>query len=136
MKVLLLGATGNLGQRLLQALIAHNHEVVAFVRSRSKLNGQVEESLLSKTTVIVGDATQPDVIRDTILRTGCDAVINSAGSATPKFWKPPQMPFIVKPVIQALVQASMTLNRPIRCWFLGGLDALDIPGLPGTQILE
>ncbi len=38
MKLLILGATGNMGQRLLAQGLARGHAITAFVRNRAKLH--------------------------------------------------------------------------------------------------
>lgn len=128
MKVLLLGATGNLGSRLLQALIAHDHQVVAFVRSESKLQKLIAGQLLAKTTVVTGDATNSKAVQDAFVQNSCDALIMSAGQAAIFPWQAPRLPQVVDPVAEAVSGASKALGRPVRCWFLGGLGLMDLPG--------
>jgi uncharacterized protein YbjT (DUF2867 family) len=52
MKVLLLGATGNLGSRLVPALLTHNHNVVAYVRSASKLESLIPATVHEQFTIV------------------------------------------------------------------------------------
>ncbi|KAL8841913.1 MAG: hypothetical protein Q9170_000693 [Blastenia crenularia] len=121
MKVLLLGATGNLGSRLIPALLAHNHNVVIYVRSESKLKSLVDSAALSKCAIITGDATDTNTIEEALITHRCDALINSAGMAAPTSWQAPRMQVIVQAVATAAVSASEKLGYPIRCWFLGGM---------------
>ena len=65
MKVLLLGATKNLGSRLIPALQAHGHDVVVFVRSEAKLKQMVPFSILSRVAIATGDASDPHAVRNT-----------------------------------------------------------------------
>lgn len=134
MKVLLLGATGNLGSRLIPALLAHNHSVVIFVRSESKLRSLVDSAALAKCTIVTGDATDSQAIEEAILSNRCDALVNSAGLAAALPWEAPKMQGIVQAVATAAVEASKKLGYPIRSWFLGGLTVLDLPGKPGTKV--
>ncbi|KAL8997692.1 MAG: hypothetical protein Q9169_003099 [Polycauliona sp. 2 TL-2023] len=134
MKVLLLGATGNLGSRLIPALLAHNHSIVIYVRSESKLKNLVDSAALAKCTIVSGDATDTRAIEETILTHQCNALVNSAGMAAPLPWQAPQMQVIVQAVATAAVQASKKLGYPIRCWFLGGMTVLDYPGTNGTKL--
>jgi len=60
MRVLLLGATGNLGSRVVPALLVHRHAVVVYVRSISKLHHLLPSSIITKITVVSGDATDSD----------------------------------------------------------------------------
>ncbi|KAI4265960.1 MAG: hypothetical protein L6R38_009055 [Xanthoria sp. 2 TBL-2021] len=134
MKVLLLGATGNLGSRLIPALLAHNHSVVIFVRSESKLKSLVDSAALSKCTIVNGDATNTRAIEEAILNNQCNALINSAGRAAIFPWEASKMQGIIQAVATAVVEASKKLGYPIRCWFLGGLTVLDFPGKKGTKM--
>jgi putative NADH-flavin reductase len=52
MKLLILGATGETGSRLLRMAIQEGHEVTAFVRSADKLNAQLTAASLAAPAVI------------------------------------------------------------------------------------
>ncbi|KAL8801565.1 MAG: hypothetical protein Q9182_004351 [Xanthomendoza sp. 2 TL-2023] len=134
MKVLLLGATGNIGSRLIPALLAHKHSVVIFVRSESKLQSLVDSAAISKCTVVNGDATNARAIETAIIDHQCNALVNSAGVAAIFPWQNPTMQGIINAVATAAVEASQKLGHPLRCWFLGGLTVLDFPGMPGTKV--
>lgn len=134
MKVLLLGATGSLGSRILPALLAHSHQVVVYVRSEPKLRDLVPETVLNKVTIIVGDATNSAAISDALVENQCDAFVNSAGQASIFPWQSPRMQNIINAVVTAGNDASTKLDRPLRCWLLGGLSALDMPGSSGTKL--
>jgi putative NADH-flavin reductase len=71
-KVALLGATGNLGQLLLQRLLAHGHRVSALVRSPDKL-ALADPAL----TVTRGDVRTAADVAGVVA--GQDAVINAIG---------------------------------------------------------
>jgi nucleoside-diphosphate-sugar epimerase len=101
MKVLLLGATGNVGSRLIPALLAHQHQVVAYVRSASKLPTSAISQL---SAVVEGSGTDSAGIKAAILQENCDAVINAAGLAAMTSWhKPSQLPEIFAAVVKATV---------------------------------
>lgn len=134
MKVLLLGATGNLGSRIIPALLAHNHSVVAFIRSESKLRQLVHSAVVDKCTIVTGDATNAAAIETALVQNRCDALINSAGQAAVLPWQKPRMQGIINAVATAAVEASKKLAFPIRCWFLGGMTVLDFPKMPGTKL--
>ncbi|KAL8828834.1 MAG: hypothetical protein Q9170_006430 [Blastenia crenularia] len=136
MKVLLLGATGNLGSRLIPALLAHQHQVVLFVRNESKLRELIHSDVISNCTIVSGNATDAAGIETAIVENKCNALINSAGQASIFPWQPPRMQEIINAVVAAAVGASKTLGHPIRAWFLGGLTALDMPNKPGVKIVE
>lgn len=136
MPVFLLGATGNVGSRLLPALLAHKQEVVVYVRNESKLKAFIPSEILSQVTVVNGEATDSNSIRNALIEHGCDSLINSAGLAAILPWSEPQMQDIIKAVATGAVDASKELNHPIRAWFLGGMTILDFPGMEGTQLMR
>ena len=92
MKVLIIGATGNLGIRLVAALLTHGHSVVAFVRSSKKLESLLPSSVYHQVTVAQGSATDPVAIKRAILNNGCDAVVNTAGLAALPPWGSGELP--------------------------------------------
>ena len=58
MNLLILGATGNMGQRLLAQGLARGHAVTAFVRNRAKLEQQLGPSLPQGLTVVEGNTDE------------------------------------------------------------------------------
>ncbi len=66
MKILLTGATGYIGQRLLPLLVADGHEVVCLVRDarRFALPDTLPEALRAQVSVAQGDLLQPDTLAD------------------------------------------------------------------------
>lgn len=136
MPVLLLGATGQLGLRLLPALLAHKQKVIVYIRNEQKLRELIPSTILSQITVVNGDATDSNSIRNALIEHGCDKLINSAGRASVLPWSKPQMQEIIEAVATGAVEASNELNRPIRAWFLGGMSILDFPGMEGTQLMR
>jgi nucleoside-diphosphate-sugar epimerase len=129
MKVLLLGATGSVGSRLIPALLAHKHQVVAYVRSPSKLPASVTSQL---SATVEGSGTDSAAIKAAILKENCDAVINAAGLAAMTAWhKPSQLPEIFAAVVKAAVEVGQERGGPpLRCWFMSGFTALDSPKEP------
>jgi len=84
MKVLLTGATGLLGNNVLETLLSAGHRVSLIVRNPDKLaavrNSQFHKegvSAESSYTIINGDITDISVLRSAAK--GCDAIINCAG---------------------------------------------------------
>lgn len=128
MKVLLLGATGNLGSRLIPSLLSHNHNVVAFVRSSSRLESLLPRSVYERVTVIEGDATNSWSVKRAILDNQCDAVVNTAGVAAMAPWKSSELPSIIRSVVDGVRAAGRERGSPLRAWFLGGLGVLYYPG--------
>jgi nucleoside-diphosphate-sugar epimerase len=128
MKVFLIGATGNLGIRLIPALLTHDHNVVAFVRSSHKLETLLPASIYRQLVVVQGDATDPLSIKRAILDTSCDAVINTAGVAALPPWGKSELPVIFQAVLDAVREAGLERKKPLRTWFLGGMGVLNYPG--------
>ncbi|ORY15639.1 hypothetical protein BCR34DRAFT_477749 [Clohesyomyces aquaticus] len=128
MKVLLVGATGNLGIRLVPALLTHGHSVVAFVRSSEKLESLLPQSVYRQVAVVEGNATDSAAIKKAILDTSCDAVVNTAGLAALPPWGKSDLPNIFRAVLDGVSEAGTERERPLRAWFLGGLGVLHFPG--------
>ena len=122
MRVLLLGATGNVGSRLLPSLVAHKHEVIVYVRNPSKLSAHATSCA---TAVVSGSGTDSNSIKAAILSHNCDAVINAAGLA-PVLGKSGELPAIFAAVMAAAIEAhEQRGGAPIRCWLLSGFGILD-----------
>ena len=130
MKVLLLGATGNLGIRLVPALLSHNHNVVAYVRSSSKLQSLLPPDVFSQITIVEGDAKSQETVEKAILDHRCTAIINTAGLAAVVPWGHSDLPIILQAAAKAAKVAGEKSGKPLRGWFLGGVGALDLPGTP------
>lgn len=128
MKVLVVGATGNLGLRLVAALLVHGHSIVAFVRSSKKLESLLPTSIHQQIVVIQGDATDSDAVKRAILDANCDAVVNTAGLAALPPWGRSELPAIFYAVVDVIRAAGMERRKPLRAWFLGGLGVLYYPG--------
>ncbi|RDW61667.1 hypothetical protein BP5796_11559 [Coleophoma crateriformis] len=137
MKVLLLGITGNVGSRLAPALIAHDHQVVAYVRpsSRNKIDPVLAKQLIA---IHEGDATETDAIKHAILANDCSAVVNTAGlAAITPFSASLGLPQIFAAVVSATVAAHQARGKdspPIRLWMLSGATILDNPSKPGKLV--
>lgn len=132
MRVLLLGATGNVGSRLLPALVAHKNEVIVYVRNPSKLSADANSCA---TAVVSGSGIDSDSIKAAILSHDCDAVINAAGLA-PVLGKSGELPAIFAAVTKAALGArEQRGGAPIRCWFLSGFGILDSP-TKGHMLLD
>ncbi|OXT02110.1 oxidoreductase [Notoacmeibacter marinus] len=71
MNILVAGATGNTGKRLIGELIANGHSPIALVRDGSDTNGLPEDVTLRR-----GDLTD---LQDGVCK-GCDTVVFAAGS--------------------------------------------------------
>ncbi|KAI7356112.1 hypothetical protein KC336_g22231, partial [Hortaea werneckii] len=98
MKVLLLGASGNLGSRLVPALLTHDLSVTCFVRSAGKLRGLLPPTVHDQITVFEGDAKQSAAVKKATLESECDAVVSAAGVAAAAPWGKTDLPEIFKAV--------------------------------------
>lgn len=129
MKVLLLGVTGNVGSRLLPALLAHKHQVVAYVRTPAKIPAEATSKLDS---IVVGSASDSAAIKAAILSHNCDAVVNAAGVAAMTGWTSQgEFRAIFAAVVQAVREAGQERGgAPIRCWLMSGFGVLDSPKKP------
>lgn len=129
MKVFLLGATGNLGSRLVPALLTHNHTVVAFVRSSKKLESLLPPSVYQQIqTVIEGDAKDSASIKKAILDTRCNAVVTTAGVSAIAPWSKTDFPKLFRAVIKGVHDAGVEMKQPLRVWAIGGQGVLRYPG--------
>ncbi|KAJ4346386.1 uncharacterized protein N0V89_010315 [Didymosphaeria variabile] len=128
MKVLLIGATGNVGLRLVAALLTHGHNVVAYVRSAQKLQSLLPASVYRQLSVVEGNAYDSHAIKNAIIHNDCEAVVNSAGVAAMAPWGKSDLPQIFAAVLEGVKQAGAERKKPLRVWFLGGLGVLSFPG--------
>lgn len=128
MKVLLLGATGNLGSRLIPALLTYGHDVVAYVRSASKLESLMPATIYEQISIVQGDATDSQAIKEAIIDHKCEAVVSTAGVAALAPWAKSELPVIFKAVLDAVREAGTERKSPLRVWVLGGQGVLYYPG--------
>ncbi|CZR57960.1 uncharacterized protein PAC_07850 [Phialocephala subalpina] len=129
MRILLLGATGNLGTRLVPALLAHNHVITILIRtsSLSKLPTLFSPSLLPQISVIAeGDATNVADIKKAIVENGIEGIVNVAGTQVKKgeFL----LPKIAKAVTSAAVEVGHERGKSLRVWITAGLGIMKYPG--------
>jgi uncharacterized protein YbjT (DUF2867 family) len=72
-RLVIFGATGGTGRRVLERAIAEGHEVTAFVRDPSRMSACHE-----RLRVVVGDAFEPERVREAVA--GKEAVISVLGA--------------------------------------------------------
>jgi uncharacterized protein len=133
MKLLILGATGNMGQRLLAQGLARGHAITAFVRNRAKLQQQLGTAVPPGLSIVEGDVNDAAALRAAM--TGHDVVINCAGYVA-------DGAAFIELVDRVVTQAEAALGPGGRLWLFGGAAALDVPGtgvmgvdLPGVPAL-
>ena len=128
LRVLLLGATGNLGLRLIPALLSHNHSVVAYVRNPRKLESLLNPDLLAPITIVKGDATDATGMHRAIIENNCNAIVCAAGMIVLNPWGRATLPEISEAAADAAILAAKDRGgKPLRCWFLAGMSLLDYP---------
>ncbi|KAG0647607.1 hypothetical protein D0Z07_6869 [Hyphodiscus hymeniophilus] len=128
LRVLLLGATGNLGLRLIPALLSHNHSIVAYVRNTPKLESLLRPDLLSPLTIVQGDATDTAGMHRAIIENDCDALVCAAGTVVLNPWGISTLPRISEAAADAAILAARDRGgKALRCWFLAGMSLLDYP---------
>jgi len=133
MRVLLTGATGNVGSRLLPSLIAHKHQVILYVRNPSKLSA---DATSRAEAIETGSGTDSEKIKNAILTYKCDAVMNAAGLA-PMFGKSEELLKIFAAVMDAALAAGKQRGgAPVRVWLLSGQSLMDHPGAKGHKIMD
>ena len=119
MKILIVGATGNSGQRLAKAALERNHEVTVFVRNLQKLEMMRSSWTHSENLKIVtGTAEEKEKLENAMV--GKDAVINAAGTAGDSNFSA-----LLKSITDSTLKV---LGDGARFWFFGGAAALDVPG--------
>jgi len=125
-KILLLGATGNSGQRLLRLGLERGHDMTVYVRNRDKLVEQAG-SALSQLTVVVGDVYDGSALASAMQ--GQEVVINAAGNVN-------DGDSFVQLIDVIATQAERVLSKSGRLWLFAGAALLDIPGtaLMGTDL--
>ena len=114
MKVCILGATGNVGRRLLTRALSDGHQVTAVVRNAKLLDVLHSDNLTIKEIDF-------DIAEDlSDVMTGHDAVINAAGNVgdTQNFTT------LVERIIRA---ADAALGPSSRFWMFAGAALLDVP---------
>jgi putative NADH-flavin reductase len=118
-KILLLGATGNLGRRLLRQALLQAHEVTALVRDKTKLLTVIGGPSPPNLRVSIGDIQDSAELATVIV--GHDVVINAAGYVA----EGSTFTRLVQTVIDS---TTMSLGEGGRLWQLGGAAILDVPG--------
>jgi putative NADH-flavin reductase len=128
MRVLLLGATGNLGSRCLPALIAHHHVVTVFVRNLPKLRSMISPALLEEVNAILeGDVTDSAALKKVIIDHDIEGIIDVAGNLV-KPWEEFLLPKIASAVRDAAVVVGKQRGKPLRAWVTSGFGILQYPG--------
>ena len=117
MKVVLCGATGQAGSRILNELLERGHEVTAVVRDPAKVAAR--EGL----TVVKGDVSDVDGI--VAASAGVDALVSAYGPG-------PEHPELLVGATEKLLEAAIASGVQ-RFVFVGGAGALEVA--PGVTLI-
>ena len=129
-RVLVVGAGGKLGLRLVARGLAHGHHVTAFVRNAGRLKEGLADLGIPAVPKIEGDAFDVDALTNAMA--GHDVVVSAAGTAA-------DGAVFAELFACILGVACRTLPASRRIWMVAGLPAMTIPhadivaaGLPGV----
>ncbi len=119
MKVIIFGAAGNVGSRIVSEALARNHQVSAVVRKPEQL-----EKLPAQVQGIIGDATSPNDVAK--FSAGHDLVITAV--------RPPSGDEqLLVPITQSILEGAG--RSGVRVLVVGGAASLRIPGQQDTTVL-
>jgi len=126
LKVIVFGATGNVGSCLVSEGLAAGLDLSVFIRNPRKLALQHPPQALSRLKVYVGDVHDTDAVSRAISMH--DTVVDAAGSHFPEEY--------IAHCRSIVSAARQTLQRPRRIWVFGGLPGLLVPHtmIPGTDL--
>lgn len=122
MKVIVFGATGGVGQHVVEMAVAAGHEVTAFARTPEKLT-------TAGVNMIQGDAFNAQQVADAIV--GQEAVISCLGSST-GMKKSNELETMGKNIADGMEKAGV--KRLIYC-ASAGVDG-EIPGIMGKMMMK
>jgi len=117
MKIVLCGATGQAGSRILNELLERGHEVTAVVRDPAKITPR------DGLTVIEGEISNVDSIA--AVSRGADALVSAYGPG-------PQHPELLPGATEKLLEATKASGVPRFLW-VGGAGALEVA--PGVTLI-
>ncbi|WP_419877272.1 NAD(P)-dependent oxidoreductase [Brevibacillus centrosporus] len=118
MKIIVFGATGNTGRKVLERGVNRGHEMTAFVRNPEKLYEQQGVEIAAQVKVIAKDIMDPESVYEALLQQ--DAAIIAAGNAA-------QGEEFVRIVDNIVSQCEKNTMFSGRVWLMGGAGLLDIP---------
>ncbi len=117
MKIVLVGATGQAGSRILKELLERGHSVTAIVREPAKLAARL------RLTVVEGDIADEAAVAS--LSRGADALVSAYGPG-------PEHPELLASATAHLLAAAKESGVP-RFIFVGGAGALEVS--PGVTLI-
>jgi putative NADH-flavin reductase len=125
MKIVVLGATGNIGRRIVKEALDRGHAVTGVARNPAKASDP-------RARMVQGDVTDVDSVADAVR--GADAVVNAISPRPGSAGKAPSLVAVARTLLSALPKAGVkrllivggagTLQRP------DGVQLVDVPGFP------
>jgi putative NADH-flavin reductase len=122
--IALFGATGMIGQRIVNEALSRGHKVVAIVRDVTKIPTN-RPGLSAKP----GDVLKPESVAVAVA--GNDVVVSSYG---PGSGDPQQVIQAARALIEGIAAASQNTGKPIRLIMVGGAASLEVA--PGVMLLD
>jgi putative NADH-flavin reductase len=123
MKIVLFGATGNIGQRIAKEALGRGHEVVGVVRDPTKVPPPDP-----RVTLVQGDAT--DAANVATVARGADAIVSAISPRPNKRGRSaPSLAAAARAIIAGAKQAGVK-----RVMVVGGAGSLEIA--PGTRLMD
>lgn len=119
MKVIIIGATGTIGQRLVQEGLRRKYEVTAATRDSSKIDQNTE-----RLHGIRMDVMDPASVEAAIA--GHDVVINAFG---PQFGQESDLPEAARSIVEGMKNAGVS-----RLVVVGGAGSLEVS--PGVRLMD
>jgi putative NADH-flavin reductase len=118
MKIIVFGATGNVGRRVLAEGLSRGYEMTAFVRDPQKLREQQGEQAAAGVRIVADDLMNAESVRDALA--GQDAAILAAGNAG----QGEEFVRIVDRIVSCCEEQPQFSGR---VWVMGGAGLLEIP---------
>ena len=132
LKVLLFGANGNLGSRVLYQLAACGHDVTCFERSERRLRAGFNSKIFDSVDVIEGDACDRAAVDSALMADNYEVLVSCAGAVDNGVLTEEEA--LASPFCRMFANiasaAEEHLPPPRRAIFIGGITALDVPGTP------
>jgi putative NADH-flavin reductase len=123
MKIVLFGATGNIGQRIAAEALRHGHTVVGVVRDPSQV-----ESPDPRVTLVQGDATDAESVAR--VARGADAIVSAISPRPNARGLPaPSLSTAAKALIEGAKKAGVK-----RLLVVGGAGSLEVA--PGVRLMD
>jgi putative NADH-flavin reductase len=122
--IALFGATGMIGQRILNEALSRGHNVTAIARDPSKISTRN-----ANLTVKPGDVLKPESVA--AAAAGHDVVVSSYG---PRDGDPQQLVAAARSLIEGVAIANQKTGKSIRLIMVGGAASLEVA--PGVILLD